>query len=100
MEFLASLPWKAQATKREKTYARRKAIREMAPRLGVTARTVRQWVAGAQKPIGIPLLKLRYLMDDYSHHASELDTIAPEVRSVGAIIARFDVDHKDVAQII
>ena len=37
-------------------------------------------------------------MDDYSHRPSELDAVTPEVRSLGAIIARFDVDHQDVAR--
>lgn len=98
--FIETLPWKHNATEQEKLEARRTAIHELAPKLGVTEESVRRWIARTQKPNGIPLLKLRYLMDDYGNRASEFDVITPEVRSLGAIIARFDVDYKKVAKYI
>jgi hypothetical protein len=98
IDFLASLPWKAEPTEWEKLQAKRHAINEIALKLGVSPRTVYRWSIKKQRPIGIPLLKLRYLMEDYGYYASEFAGLTQQIRSLGAIIARSGVDYNVVAR--
>lgn len=54
---------------------------------GAPPQTVRRWVKGKCKPMGIFLVRLRYFLESRGYPLESLEKLAPEVRDYGMLIA-------------